>query len=130
MLIVLQTAIVFDFIYVVNSRHTLKYGGTTAVAAFSVIMYVDSFVGMMSFGLCGSMQLAISYCYGAGLTGKVKAIFKRVVLGTMLLSGLSLSTNVDFRSISSGVNTFSRSMVCPMMRNTIPMKGPMKCLVL
>lgn len=85
---------------------------------------------MMSFGLCGSMQLAISYCYGAGLTGKVKAIFKRVVLGTMLLSGLSLSTNVDFRSISSGVNTFSRSMVCPMMRNTIPMKGPMKCLVL
>ena len=53
-------------------------------------MYVDSFVGMMSFGLCGSMQPAISYCYGAGLTGKVKAIFKRVVLGTMMLSGLSL----------------------------------------
>ena len=50
MLIFLQSAIVFDFIYVVNSRHTLKYGGTTAVAAFSVIMYVDSFVGMMSFG--------------------------------------------------------------------------------
>lgn len=68
MLIVLQSAIVFDFIYVVNSRHTLKYGGTTAVAAFSVIMYVDSFVGMMSFGLCGSMQPAISYCYGAGLS--------------------------------------------------------------
>lgn len=75
---------------IVYNFFLLKYGGTTAVAAFSVIMYVDSFVGMMSFGLCGSMQPAISYCYGAGLTGKVKAIFKRVVLGTMLLSGLSL----------------------------------------
>ena len=25
------------------------------------------------------------------------------------------------------VNTFSRSMICPMMKNTIPMKVPMKC---
>lgn len=75
---------------IVYNFFLLKYGGTTAVAAFSVIMYVDSFVGMMSFGLCGSMQPAISYCYGAGLLKKVKAIFKRVVFGALLLSGLSL----------------------------------------
>jgi len=68
----------------------LKHGGTTGLAAFSVIMYVDSIIGMLVFGMCDALQPAISYCYGAGLTNKVKAIFKRVVLGAMVLSVASL----------------------------------------
>ena len=84
------SSISMSIMSIIYNFFLLKYGGTTAVAAFSVIMYVDSFVGMMSFGLCGSMQSALSYCYGAGLLAKVNAIFKRVVFGTMLLSGLSL----------------------------------------
>ena len=76
-------SIVFNFFL-------LKYGGTTAVAAFSVIMYVDSIVGMLVFGMSDSLQPAISYCYGAGLMNKVKAIFKRVILGAIILSALSL----------------------------------------
>ena len=50
----------------------LRYGGTTAVAAFSVVMYVDGIVGMLIFGLCEAMQPAISYCYGARLITSVK----------------------------------------------------------
>ena len=76
-------SIVFNFFL-------LKYGGTTAVAAFSVIMYVDSFVGMFLFGMADSLQPAISHCYGAGLMDKAKAIFNRVVLGAVVLSILSL----------------------------------------
>ena len=76
-------SIVFNFFL-------LKYGGTTAVAAFSVIMYVDSIVGMLVFGMSDSLQPAISYCYGAGLMNKVKAIFKRVIWGAIILSVLSL----------------------------------------
>lgn len=76
-------SIVFNFFL-------LKYGGTTAVAAFSVIMYVDSIVGMLVFGMSDSLQPAISYCYGAGLMNKVKAIFKRVIWGAIILSALSL----------------------------------------
>ena len=76
-------SIVFNFFL-------LKYGGTTAVAAFSVIMYVDSIVGMLVFGMSDSLQPAISYCYGAGLMNKVKAVFKRVILGAIVLSALSL----------------------------------------
>ena len=60
-------SIVFNFFL-------LKYGGTTAVAAFSVIMYVDSFVGMFLFGMTDALQPAISYCYGAGLMDKVVCI--------------------------------------------------------
>lgn len=68
----------------------LKYGGTTGVAAFSVIMYVDSIIGMMVFGMCDSLQPAISYCYGAGLLKKVKSIFKRIVFSAIVLSVASM----------------------------------------
>ena len=76
-------SIVFNFFL-------LKYGGTTAVAAFSVIMYVDSVVGMLGFGMSDALQPAISYCYGAGLMDKVKAIFRRVILGAVVLSGVAM----------------------------------------
>ena len=76
-------SIVFNFFL-------LKYGGTTAVAAFSVIMYVDSIIGMLVFGMADSLQPAISYCYGAGLMNKVKAIFRRVIVGAIVLSAASL----------------------------------------
>lgn len=75
---------------VVYNFFLLAYGGTTGVAAFSVIMYVDSFIGMLTFGMCDALQPAISYCYGARLWDKVKAIFKRIVLGSMFLSAASL----------------------------------------
>ena len=68
----------------------LKYGGTTGLAAFSVIMYVDSIIGMLVFGMCDALQPAISYCYGAGLMDKVKDIFKRIILGAIVLSVASL----------------------------------------
>ena len=76
-------SIVFNFFL-------LKYGGTTGVAAFSVIMYVDSIIGMLVFGMADSLQPAISYCYGAGLMNKVKAIFRRIILGAIVLSAASL----------------------------------------
>lgn len=75
---------------IVLNLFLLKYGGTTAVAAFSVVMYVDSIVGMLIFGLCDALQPAISYCYGAKLYEKVKAIFKRILLGAVSLSLLSM----------------------------------------
>ncbi len=68
----------------------LKYGGTTGVAAFSVIMYVDSIMGMLVFGMCDSLQPVISYCHGAGLCKKVKSIFKRVILSAVVLSVASM----------------------------------------
>ena len=75
---------------VVYNFFLLKFGGTTAVAAFSVIMYVDSIIGMLVFGMCDALQPAISYCYGAGLMDKVKAIFRRIIVGAVVLSTASL----------------------------------------
>ncbi len=75
---------------IVYNYFLLAYGGTTGVAAFSVIMYVDSIIGMLVFGMCDALQPAISYCYGVGLHKKVKAIFKRILLGAVCLSALSM----------------------------------------
>ncbi|MCR4600276.1 MAG: MATE family efflux transporter [Clostridia bacterium] len=86
---------------VIMNLFLLKYGGTAAVAAFSIVMYVDSIVGMLNFGICDSLQPAISYCYGAGLMDRTKAIFRRVLaasfatsvfaFGFMLLAGPSVA---------------------------------------
>lgn len=74
---------------VVMNLFLLKYGGTTAVAAFSIVMYVDSIIGMMNFGICDSLQPAISYCYGAGMLERMRAIFKRVIIATIAVSAVS-----------------------------------------
>ena len=75
---------------IVYNFFLLKYGGTTGLAAFSVVMYVDSIVGMLVFGMTDAQQPAISYCHGAGLTKKVRAMLHRVVIGAILLSVVSL----------------------------------------
>lgn len=64
----------------------LKYGGTTAVAAFSIVMYVDQVIGMTTFAISDSMQPAISYCYGAGALDRLKSIFRTVLTLTIALS--------------------------------------------
>ncbi len=68
---------------IVMNLFLLKYGGTTAVAAFSIVMYVDSIIGMLNFGICDSLQPAISYCYGAGLTERMREIFRRVLIAVI-----------------------------------------------
>ena len=75
---------------IVYNFFLLIHGGTTALAAFSVVMYVDSIVGMLVFGMADAQQPAISYCYGAGNIDKVKAMFRRVILGAVVFSALSL----------------------------------------
>nr|MBQ5811428.1 MATE family efflux transporter [Clostridia bacterium] len=75
---------------VVFNLFLLKYGGTVAVAAFSVVMYVDSIIGMLSFSMGEAMQPAISYCYGAGLHKRVKQLFTRVLVGAFSLSVIAM----------------------------------------
>ena len=67
----------------------LKYGGTTAVAAFSIVMYIDSMLGMLNFGICEALQPAISYCYGAGRIIRMKLIFHIIRLAMMAIAAAS-----------------------------------------
>lgn len=71
---------------VVMNLFLLRFGGTTAVAAFSIVMYVDGIIGMITFEISDALQPAISYCYGAKATDRVRDIFKIILLVTILLS--------------------------------------------
>lgn len=61
-------------------------GGTRAVAAISIVLYVDSLMVMLIFGMCDSMQPPISYCHAAGLKKRVFSLEKRVLISAAFLS--------------------------------------------
>ncbi|MEG1987625.1 MAG: MATE family efflux transporter [Oscillibacter sp.] len=69
----------------------LRLSGSLAVAAFSIVMYVDSVVGALLFGMADSMQPAISYCYGAGLRRRMFLLEKRVLAAGFCLSATALA---------------------------------------
>lgn len=52
----------------------LRLSGSMAVAAFSIVMYVDSIVGSLLFGMADSIQPAISYNYGARRRDRMLAL--------------------------------------------------------
>ena len=78
----------------------LRIGGSLAVAAVSVVMYVDSIVNSLIFGLADSMQPAISYCHGCGLRMRVRALEKRVLLTA---AAISLAALIFMRSCGGGL---------------------------
>lgn len=64
----------------------LHIAGFQAVAAFSIVLYVDSIVKSMLFGMADSLQPAISYNFGAGDMKRVFALERRVLGAGMTLS--------------------------------------------
>jgi putative MATE family efflux protein len=64
----------------------LHLGGSVAVAACSVVLYVDSVANSIVYGLVDSMQPAISYCYGCNLRKRVRALEKRVLAAAAIIS--------------------------------------------
>ena len=80
------STISMSVISIIMNLFLLRYGGTTAIAAYSIVMYVDSIIGMITFSICDSMQPAISYCYGAGKIQRMNRIFKKTTFGIILLS--------------------------------------------
>lgn len=67
----------------------LHLSGGAAVAAFSIVLYVDSIVASLLYGMTDSMQPAISYCYGAELRRRMFAFEKRVLFAGALVSLLT-----------------------------------------
>lgn len=54
----------------------LRQGGDLAVAAYSVILYIDGIVHSIIYGLSDALQPAISYNYGAKSYKRIKDIMK------------------------------------------------------
>ncbi len=68
----------------------LRLGGAPAVAAYGVLMYIDSVFQPILYGLCDSLQPAIGYNYGARQFQRVRAIRNACFMICGILSALML----------------------------------------
>lgn len=68
----------------------LRLGGSMAVAAVSIVEYIESLTGMVIYSMTDALQPAISYCYGAGLKQRMKKIQKTVMGAAAILSLLAM----------------------------------------
>ena len=64
----------------------LRLGGSMAVAAVSIVEYIESLTGMVIYSMTDALQPAISYCFGAGLKQRMKQIQKTVMGAAAILS--------------------------------------------
>lgn len=64
----------------------LRFGGEGAVAVYGLAIVICSMVEMLLYGVIDSLQPALGYNYGAGMTGRVKAIEKYVIAAGLLIS--------------------------------------------
>ncbi|PWM46480.1 MAG: MATE family efflux transporter [Clostridiales bacterium] len=59
---------------VVMNVFLLRMGGTAAISTYGVLMYADSFVQPILYGLCDSLQPAVGYNWGANNYNRIKSI--------------------------------------------------------
>lgn len=80
----------------------IRMGGTTAVAAFSVLMYCSDLVQPFLYGLCDSMQPSIGFNWGAQNYNRVKSLVKCVFTSTAVVSAVAVILMFTFpRQIAS-----------------------------
>lgn len=77
------------FMVLVNAA-LLHLSGTMGVIAFSIVMYIDSVVSALIFGMADSLQPPISYHYGAHNPKRLLALERRVLFSAAILSLLAM----------------------------------------
>lgn len=68
----------------------LRLGGATAVAAATIVEYVENLIGMLVYGMSDALLPALSYCFGAGLLQRMRKILRAVMIAAASLSVLTM----------------------------------------
>lgn len=67
----------------------LRVGGATAVSVYGILMFADGFVQPLLYGMCDSLQPAVSFNWGAGDLKRVKAIERCCFTASAIVSLVS-----------------------------------------
>ena len=67
----------------------LRMGGETAVSVYGILMYAEGFILPLLYGMCDSLQPAVSFNWGAGDKQRVRAIERCCFLASAAVSLLS-----------------------------------------
>lgn len=80
------SSIAGSFITVFLNRILLSFGGAAAVASYGIVMYVDTVLISILYGVTDSIQPAVSYNLGAGETKRAFSFFKISCIFTAAIS--------------------------------------------
>lgn len=94
-----------SFIATVLNGFLLALGGALAVASYGVVMYIDTLLVGILYGITDSIQPAISYNLGAGEHRRTFSIFKIAGITTAVLSLLCMGTILLFPTELAGFFT-------------------------
>ncbi|MGL5312656.1 MAG: MATE family efflux transporter [Peptostreptococcaceae bacterium] len=75
-----------SIISIITNGFLLYYGGSVGVAAFSIVMYIDSLISPILFGMINSIQPVISYNYGAKNYERITTFFKVTCIAGFTIS--------------------------------------------
>lgn len=85
-----------SFLSTVINGFLLKLGGGTAVAAYGIVMYLDSLLIMALYGILDSIQPPLSYNFGAKNLQKTKEFFRMSCFVTAALSLICMGAMLLF----------------------------------
>ena len=81
----------------------LRVGGQSAVSVYGILMYVEGFIQPLLYGMCDSLQPAVSFNWGAGDRKRVAAIERCCFTASAIVSLLSSAAIFFFPGVLAGI---------------------------
>ena len=75
---------------IITNGFLFNYGGSVGVAAFSIVIYIDTLISPLLFGVIGCIQPVISYNYGARNYKRITQFFKITCIVGFTISILTM----------------------------------------
>ncbi|MEG1683905.1 MAG: MATE family efflux transporter, partial [Oscillospiraceae bacterium] len=92
-----------SFMAAFTNAFLLHLGGAIAVASYGIVMYIDTLLLGILYGVLDSVQPAVSYNLGAGEVSRTFSFFKISCLTTAVLSAICLGGILLFPEFLAGI---------------------------
>ena len=88
---------------IITNGFLFNYGGSVGVAAFSIVIYIDTLISPLLFGVIGCIQPVISYNYGARNYKRITQFFKITCIVGFTISIATMSITLMFPDFLVGL---------------------------
>ncbi|MEG1290675.1 MAG: MATE family efflux transporter [Lachnospiraceae bacterium] len=83
----------------------IRFGGAVAVASYGIVMYIDTLLVGMLYGVLDAVQPAVSYNLGAGEVKRTFSFFRISCISTGILSGICMIVILVYPQTLAGAFT-------------------------
>ncbi|MBS6396248.1 MAG: MATE family efflux transporter [Clostridiales bacterium] len=92
-----------SFISAIINGALLALGGATAVASYGIVMYIDTLLVNILYGILDAIQPAVSYNLGAGKIKRTFSFFKISSIATAAVSLVCMALILAFPDVLAGI---------------------------